>query len=619
MKFFKILLIIIAGQCFGQQFSYIDFGNASTATPGNWNNVIATTLNQDGITLNLIDKDAVTTGAVLTVDDSFDLVNTAGTTSPNAAIPFPSSSTRDSFFGEAVAFNGNTNASGGFTLSGLDTSKFYSFNIFSSRTGVSDNRETQFTVTGATSAVSSLNASNNTALTAYILNIKPDAAGKITFKAEKGPNNNNSNGFFYLNALELITSAQPYILGGGTPELSLIYPNGGHIWEVGKQVKVQWSSQNITDLNVDVSSDGGNTWNYIATVPANLQSYNLSVPNYITSTAKIRISGESKSDSSDNNFSIIANDGKVYRIVVLGSSTAAGTGPSSPENAWVPKYNKYLTELDTRYEVINLAVGGFATYNILPTGTPIPAGVNRTINVEKNITKAMSLNPGGIIINMPSNDAASGYPVADQLQNYDLITALPAAENIPVWVTTPQPREFGTNTTNLNIQTQMVTATNTKFGAKAVDFWTGFGPADGNGILAIYNSGDGIHMTDAAHQILFDRIIAKGIAEEVKNNAALSTSEIGTKTTKALNVVPNPIIDNAKIELNFSKATDVLVQLYDLNGKLLKTIYQDKQFSGKKWVDFSVSNSFSQKLVPGMYLIVLKAGSETASKKVIIK
>lgn len=226
MKFLKILLLLFSAILYGQEFTYIDFGNASTATPGNWNNVIATSLNQEGISVNLITNSGAATGINLLIDDSFDLVNTAGTTSPNAALPFPASSTRDSFFGEAVAFNGNINATGGFTLSGLDVNKFYTFNIFSSRTGVSDNRETQFTVTGVSTEVTALNASNNTSLTTYVMNMKPDAAGKITFKAEKGPNNNNSNGFYYLNALELISTTTPYVIGGGTPELNLVYPNG---------------------------------------------------------------------------------------------------------------------------------------------------------------------------------------------------------------------------------------------------------------------------------------------------------------------------------------------------------------------------------------------------------
>lgn len=619
MKFIKILLLVFSALLYGQEFTYIDFGNTATATAGNWNNVIATSLNQEGISVNLINNTGASTGINLLVDDSFDLVNTAGTTSPNAAIPFPASATRDSFFGETVAFNGNINATGGFTLSGLDVNKFYTFNIFSSRTGVSDNRETQFTVVGAVTAVTALNASNNTALTTYVMNMKPNAAGKITFKAEKGPNNNNSNGFYYLNALELISSTTPYVIGGGTPELNLVYPNGGPIWEVGKTVKIQWESANITNLDVALSTDGGATWTNLATTPANQQSYNLVVPNSITSAAKIKISGETLTDQSDGNFSIIPNDNKIFKIVVLGSSTAAGTGPSSPENAWVNKYTKYLTEMDTRYSLTNLALGGFATYNILPTGTPIPPSITRTIDTERNITKAMTFNPGGIIINMPSNDAASGYPVADQLQNYDLITAVPAAQNIPVWVTTPQPRGFGTNTTNLAIQLDMVAATNTKFGNRAVDFWTGFGVSDGNGILPQYNSGDNIHMNDAAHQILFDRIIAKGIHTIVKDNALLATGETNVNGANDFNVYPNPITNQATIQLNLKKGSNISLELYNMEGQLLKSIYKNAVLSGKQSIEWNATSSKGQKLKSGVYLLVLKTDQQMQSRKVIIK
>ena len=47
-----------------------------------------------------------------------------------------------------------------------------------------------------------------------------------------------------------------------------------------------------------------------------------------------------------------------YKIVVLGSSTAAGAGVSSSDSAWVNRYRNYLESINPDNEVINLAVGG---------------------------------------------------------------------------------------------------------------------------------------------------------------------------------------------------------------------------------------------------------------------
>lgn len=609
----KILLILISLTSaigFGQQYALVDFGGAANSTPGNWNNVVTTMQNQTGVVVDLIDTSGNSTNVTLTITDSFDAINSNGTTTPNAALPFVETSTRDSFFGATEAgFNGNINPTGGFTLSGLDPSKYYSFTIFSSRAGVSDNRETLFTVIGSTTGAEALDAANNTSNTANILNIQSNASGEITFQAEPGPNNNNSFGFYYLGALQLTISDTP--IGDTTPDpqLTLEYPNGGHLWEVGKTVRVKWSSISIADMLVEFSSDNGANWSTIATAPASLQYYDMVVPNVISTNCLVRISGESLTDTSDAVFETIENEGLVYRIVVLGSSTAAGTGPSNLNNAWVNRYRTYLTEMDTRYEVLNLALGGFATYNILPTGTTIPAGVNRVIDTQRNITKGLELLPGGLIINMPSNDAASGYPVADQIANYNLISADAMSDNVPMWVTTPQPRNFGSNTTNLNIQLQMITETNTLFGDFAVDFWTGFPIANNNGILPIYDSGDGIHMNDAAHEILFERILGKGIHITVKNNAdILGVEDVLSETFEFF---PNPIATTATIKFNQTVTSDVTISVTDMLGKeVIKTIETLSMNNELIWS--------RQNLPTGVYIMQITYQNNSLTKRILI-
>lgn len=604
-----ILLMLMTSISFAQQYAFIDFGNSSTTTPGNWNNVVTTMQNQTGVIVNLIDSNGSATGVTLELTDSFDAINTNGTTSPNSALPFPASATRDNFFGAtSAAFNGNITLTGGFTLTGLDPSKYYSFIVFSSRTGVSDNRETLYTVSGATTAAEGLDASNNTSNTADILNIQSTAGGEITFEAKPGANNNNSFGFFYLGALQLIISDSP--IGDTTPDptLTLTYPNGGHLWEVGKTVRVKWSSISITDMLIEFSSDNGTNWSTIATAPASLQYYDMVVPDTISSSCLIRISGEGLTDTSNASFETIPNEGMVYRIVILGSSTAAGVGPSDGNNAWATKYRNYLTEMDTRYDIVNLAVGGYATYNILPTGTPIPSGVSRTIDTQRNITKAIELVPGGVIINMPSNDAASGYPVADQVANYNLISAVTTSEEVPLWVTTPQPRNFGSNTTNLNIQTQMVTETNTMFGDFAIDFWTGFPIANNNGILPQYDSGDGIHFNDAAHQILFDRVIAKGVHLAVKAKAdALSVED---HVTAGFIVFPNPVTTTATIKFTQTLSQEVTISLMDMLGK---EIYRKTQTPVNNTMSFS-----RDQIESGFYILKINSASKIITKRILI-
>lgn len=200
------------------------------------------------------------------------------------------------------------------------------------------------------------------------------------------------------------------------------------------------------------------------------------------------------------------------RIVVLGSSTAAGAGPSNGDDAWVRRYQEDLATRFPNMEVVNLAVGGFTTYQIQPTGFVPPDG-RPAPDTAKNITAALALSPDAIVINMPSNDQASAYALADVMDNFDRVTDLAAAAAVPCWVTTTQPRDNISDAGKLLLFAgrDAILAT---YGPRAIDFWTGLAEADGRMIPA-YNSGDGIHLNGEAHAILAARAIAAGIPEAI--------------------------------------------------------------------------------------------------------
>ena len=210
MKKITFIFALMSYVSFAQQYTYVDFGITTNTTAGNWNNVaVANAASASGITLALVDDSGASTGVTLTVDDAFNTVNTAGNPTPDPSLPFPSSAAADSFFGNTVVFQSATEPTGGFTLTGLDPTKYYSFSIFASRNGVGDNREAIYTVTGSSASVGALDASNNTMNTATVMNIQPNGSNAIVFTAAPGPNNNNSSGFYYLGAIEMISSDAP--------------------------------------------------------------------------------------------------------------------------------------------------------------------------------------------------------------------------------------------------------------------------------------------------------------------------------------------------------------------------------------------------------------------------
>ena len=119
------------------------------------------------------------------------------------------------------------------------------------------------------------------------------------------------------------------------PALELVYPQGGEFWQSSKQPEIRWRSQGIDSLILAYSLDDGLTWNEIDRVSGFTQSYEWNPPEVDNNTARVMISGGQMEVLSDSFFEISTSDTTECHIVVLGSSTAAGAGPSTQDSAWV--------------------------------------------------------------------------------------------------------------------------------------------------------------------------------------------------------------------------------------------------------------------------------------------
>ena len=67
--------------------------------------------------------------------------------------------------------------------------------------------------------------------------------------------------------------------------LNVIFPNGGEQFEPGDIVSIQWSSQNVQNIRIDVTTNGGLTWDNISlSVPASQGQFNWLISSQISST-----------------------------------------------------------------------------------------------------------------------------------------------------------------------------------------------------------------------------------------------------------------------------------------------------------------------------------------------
>ncbi|RJP62245.1 MAG: M6 family metalloprotease domain-containing protein [Ignavibacteriales bacterium] len=92
------------------------------------------------------------------------------------------------------------------------------------------------------------------------------------------------------------------------PSLALLSPNGGENLLVGSSQNITWTTDNITNVKLEYTTNNGTNWiTIIESTPASSGSYGWTIPNTVSTNCKIRISSPNDpemSDQSENNFTI---------------------------------------------------------------------------------------------------------------------------------------------------------------------------------------------------------------------------------------------------------------------------------------------------------------------------
>ena len=179
-----------------------------------------------------------------------------------------------------------------------------------------------------------------------------------------------------------------------------------------------------------------------------------------------------------------------YKIAIIGSSTAFGTGASPMDSSWVNLtrfYFKKLGEIDTIY---NCAVGG--TFTGQGAGAEPDTGI---------VWVMKTYHPDVVIASYASNDAAADVPVDTTMLHLRTIYNTVVSAGKICYITTPHPRDYFTHYQD-SLQLDVRDSTFTEFGAHSLDFWHCLVDADSVSIAPQYYF-DGVHVNNAGHQQLF--------------------------------------------------------------------------------------------------------------------
>jgi lysophospholipase L1-like esterase/dienelactone hydrolase len=397
------------------------------------------------------------------------------------------------------------------TIKGLNNSLTYDLEFYSSR--LTTGNSTAIVVNGVKqTVVTDNNKSNSMAFT----DVKP-SNGQIVVSINK-----SAGTYSYLNGFTLIektvqqnTSAPPVASAGADIALQLpvnsVQLDGSSSFDAdGSIVMYKWSE--VSGPASFTISNPSSATTSVTNLTAGIYNFELAVTDNSGSTSKdtvqITVNEIIQPGTADS-----LNCGRAYTIVMLGSSTTYGTGATPIDSSWVNRYSYYTHNKNLQTTIVNLGVPSLTSYEVLcPTGFVPPA--NRPApDTLHNISKALRYRPDAIVINLPSNDIAMGYSLQEIKDNYERVMQIADSAQIPVWVTTTQPRNT-LSPTERTYQMQLRDWTYQRFANKAIDFWTTVANDDGT-INPLYSAGDGVHVNNAGHYLFYVRVMAERILDSL--------------------------------------------------------------------------------------------------------
>ncbi len=97
----------------------------------------------------------------------------------------------------------------------------------------------------------------------------------------------------------------------------------------------------------------------------------------------------------------------------------------------------------------------------------------------------------------------------------------------------------------------------------------------------------------------------------------VSITEKQLQKQSQLDCYPNPFADQTNISISIKKKSNITIQIFDIQGKQIKTIANKKESPGNHRYMWNGTDKNKKEVKPGTYLIRLKAGSQTITKRVI--
>jgi acyl-CoA thioesterase I len=191
------------------------------------------------------------------------------------------------------------------------------------------------------------------------------------------------------------------------------------------------------------------------------------------------------------------------KLVVLGSSTAAGTGASSPNRSWVGQLSSWLDKQHSM-AVKNFAVPGALTTVALCTNT---AGLKEkeTWFALQSVDRAIATGATHLILAFPSNDATAGLPASTTIANLMKIRQCAHAASLKVAVLSTLPRS-GLTAEQKRTVSDVDTQVRQMFASCYIDVYAALAETGSQEPARTLSAGDGVHYNDRGHAVIYSAV-----------------------------------------------------------------------------------------------------------------
>ena len=194
-------------------------------------------------------------------------------------------------------------------------------------------------------------------------------------------------------------------------------------------------------------------------------------------------------------------------VVILGSSTAEGAGANPADSSWAYRVQTAVNQNGAKANFVNLAVGGYTTYQAMPTGYNVSG--RPAPDTAHNITKALSYHPALVIIDFPSNDIADNYTGQEIVNNYNRMTQALDSAKVQYIIFSTQPRDFSDPNQRMRLKTLNDTVKSV-YTYHVNDFLDQLSTSTYS-IKPQYEAGDGIHVNNSGHTVIYNATLAQPV------------------------------------------------------------------------------------------------------------